>query len=229
MRARSAWAATITAGLVAGGLAASPVLASASARAPAGPVLPARVYAPYFEAYLSGSLASVASSRASVRDARVRAGGGQDGFGRVHADLERRRRTSRSARAATGWGSSICGRATETRSCRSAGSAPITAEPRSPTPATACRRSRPPTSSLSRTYHLRRLDMDIEANSVNNSAGIDRRTTRDRHARSVGQEAGNTAVDPVHPGRRAERLRPAHAEHPSERGQEPHRTSTRST
>lgn len=175
MRARSAWAATITAGLVAGGLAASPVLASASARAPAGPVLPARVYAPYFEAYLPGSVASIAKQAGAqfVTLAFVQAAG-KKGAGACTLTWNGVKSQPISKRGYLGG----------MRALRARGGDAIvsfggfSADHDGTEIADACHSVKAIAAGYEQLVaddHVHRLDMDIEDNSLTNKGGIDRR------------------------------------------------------
>ena len=174
-RSRYLWAAVTASTLLASGLVGGLGVASAAPARSAGAVTPARVYAPYFEAYLSGSLATV-SKQSGVRFATlafVQAAGKTGSAactltwngdknqpvskGAYRLGIQHLRSVHGDAIVSFGGFSADNGGTEIADSCHSV-------------PAIAAAYEQ-----LVRTYNLRRLDMDIEAKSVNNSAGIDRR------------------------------------------------------
>ncbi len=174
-RSRNLWAAITAGTLLVSGTAGGLGAASAASRSSAGAVGPARVYAPYFEAYLSGSLASI-SSQAGVRfvtmafvQAATKKGpaactltwnGDKNqpvSKGAYRSGIRHLRSEHGDAIASFGGFSADHGGTEIADACHSV-------------PAVAAAYEQ-----LVRTYHLHRLDMDIEDNSVTNTAGIDRR------------------------------------------------------
>jgi hypothetical protein len=174
-RNRYLWAAVTAGALLASGLVGGLAAASAAPASPAGAVAPARVYAPYFEAYLSGSLAT-ASQQSGARFATlafVQAAGKKGSAactltwngdknqpvskGAYRSGIRHLRSVGGDAIVSFGGFSADDGGTEIADSCHSV-------------PAIAAAYEQ-----LVRTYNLRRLDMDIEAKSVTNTAGIDRR------------------------------------------------------
>lgn len=173
-RGRYLWAAVTAGALLSTGLGGL----SAASAAPAsshGSVNPTRVYAPYFEAYLSGSLAT-ASSQSGVRFATlafVQAAGKTGAAactltwngnknqpvskGAFRKGIQHLRSVGGDAIVSFGGFSADDGGTEIADSCHSVPKIAAAYE------------------QLVRTYNLHRLDMDIEAKSVNNAAGIDRR------------------------------------------------------
>ena len=182
MRARSVWAATITAALAVGGLTASQALASASTSAQAsasaqarGEVHPARVYAPYFEAYLPGSLAATArqSGARFVTLAFVQAAT-RKGAGACTLTWNGAKNQPVSKR----------GYLAGMRSLRARGGDAIvsfggfSADHDATEIADACHSVKAIAADYEQLVaddHVHRLDMDIEDNSLTNKGGIDRR------------------------------------------------------
>jgi len=174
-RSRYLWAAVTASTLLASGLAGGLGVASAAPRSSAGAVLPARVYAPYFEAYLSGSLATVTKqSGARFATLAFLQAAGKTGSaactltwngdknqpvskGGYRSGIRYLRSVHGDAIVSFGGFSADNGGTEIADSCHSV-------------PAIAADYEQ-----LVRTYNLHRLDMDIEANSLTNTAGIDRR------------------------------------------------------
>jgi hypothetical protein len=175
VRSRSRYlGAAVTAGtLLVTGLGSGLSAASAAPGRAAGAVSPARVYAPYFEAYLSGSLASV-SSQSGVRFvtmAFVQAASKKSpctltwngnknqpvSKGAYRSGIRHLRSVHGDAIVSFGGFSADHGGTEIADSCHSVSAIAAAYE------------------QLVRTYNLHRLDMDIEDNSVTNTAGIDRR------------------------------------------------------
>ncbi|HET7016398.1 MAG TPA: hypothetical protein VFI65_20925 [Streptosporangiaceae bacterium] len=167
-RSRHLWAAVSAGALLVSGL-------GTATAAPRSSVSPARVYAPYFEAYLSGSLASI-SSQSGVRfvtlafvQAATKKGSAACTLtwngnknqpvskGGYRSGIRRLRSVHGDAIVSFGGFSADHGGTEIADSCHSV-------------PAIAAAYEQ-----LVRTYNLHRLDMDIEDNSVTNTAGIDRR------------------------------------------------------
>ena len=171
-RSRYLWAAVNAGALLVSGLAGG--LGAASA-APRSSVRPARVYAPYFEAYLSGSLASI-SSQSGVRFVTMAFVQAATKKGSAACTLtwngEKNQPVSKGAyRSGIRHLRSVHGDAIVSFGGFSAdhGGTEI-ADACHGVPAIAAAYEQ-----LVRTYNLHRLDMDIEDNSVTNTAGIDRR------------------------------------------------------
>lgn len=175
-RSRYLWAAVSASALLVSGLAGGLGAASAAPKgAGAGSVRPARVYAPYFEAYLSGSLATI-SKQSGARfvtmaflQAATKKGSAACTLtwngdkkqpvskGAYRLGIRHLRTIGGDAIVSFGGFSADHGGTEIADSCHSV-------------PAIAAAYEQ-----LVRTYNLHRLDMDIEDNSVTNAAGIDRR------------------------------------------------------
>jgi hypothetical protein len=174
-RSRYLWAVVTASTLVVTGLTTGLGAASAARTSTAGTVRPARVYAPYFQAYLSGSLAT-ASSQSGARFATlafVQAAGKKGAAactltwngnknqpvskGAFRSGIRHLRSVGGDAIVSFGGFSADDGGTEIADSCHSV-------------PAIAADYEQ-----LVRTYNLHRLDMDIEAKSVTNTGGIDRR------------------------------------------------------
>jgi hypothetical protein len=174
-RSRYIWAAVTASAMLASGMVGALGAASAASAGAAGAVAPARVYAPYFEAYLSGSLAT-ASKQSGARFATlafVQAAGKTGSAactltwngdknqpvskGAYRPGIQYLRSVHGDAIVSFGGFSADNGGTEIADSCHSVAAIAAAYE------------------QLVRTYNLRRLDMDIEAKSVNNTAGIDRR------------------------------------------------------
>ncbi len=173
MRARNLWAATASAALLASGLAGLPVSAFASA-AGSG-VGPARVYAPYFEAYLKDSLA-VVTTTAGVKYTTLAfaQSGGKKGSAACTLTWNGVRKDTI---ARGGYAQGI-------RKLQAEGGDAIvsfggySADQGGTEIADSCHNVTKIAAAYERvitTYGLHRLDMDIEARSLTNKGGIDRR------------------------------------------------------
>ena len=174
-RSRYLWAAASASALVASGLVGGLGAASAAPVGSTGAVRPARVYAPYFEAYLSGSLATI-SRQSGVRfvtmafvQAATKKGAAACTLtwngnksqpvskGAYRLGFRRLRSVGGDAIVSFGGFSADHGGTEIADACHSVSAIAAAYE------------------QLVRTYNLHRLDMDIEDNSVTNTAGIDRR------------------------------------------------------
>ena len=148
--------------------------ASASAAWPGGHGLPPHVFAPYFETYdtSGGPGRAVPAVRRPVPVAGVP---GDRPARLVHRLLERRHHASRSPRPASAPTSP------PSRPRAATSSRPSAATPRTP-PSTDIADSCTSVSAIAQvyenvitTYHVPRIDLDVEADSLTNTAGINRR------------------------------------------------------
>lgn len=174
-RSRYLWAAVTASTLLAGGLVGGLGVASATTSGSAGAVPPARVYAPYYEGYLSGSLAT-ASKQSGIRFATLAFVQAASKTGSAACTLtwngDRNQPVSKGAfRLGIHYLRSVHGDAIVSFGGFSAdhGGTEI-ADSCHNVPAIAADYEQ-----LVRTYNLHRLDMDIEDKSVTNTVGIDRR------------------------------------------------------